>query len=1797
MQFKQINCFLKGAALFLLTLLPTAHLQAAEDGTAYAILAFSENAPRQLNHIVSFSYVGEEAATYTTVVPYTTTSTAGAYGLDAYYLASSRMDGTTEVPDKLVKVDLEKGTTTTIGALQGFSALIADMTFDHATATMYGISKVNDNQSILFTVDLTTAATKTVATLDRRFYTLAASMDGQLYGIDASGDFCLINKTNGQVTFHSNVGYQPVNFQTMEFNHLTGKIMWAANIRLTSGQMYMDYATLCELDPVTGILTQLKSLDEAQLAGLYIPGAASSAGAPAAVTGLTITPATGGADSATLTWTNPSKTFSGEPLKAITAVKIFRDDEEIASPAGQPGAVQSYTDNIDQTSGAYHTYKVYAVNAQGESAPAAITGFVGKDTPAAVTGITVTRLTPASARITWEPVTTGAHGGWTDPAVTYTVVRNPGAVEVATGLTETEYEQEPIDVSAAYSYTITAVNNCGSSEPAESEAITLGPKWGFPFSNDFSEEELAQWTVVDANADGNSWTYFNLSWAKSAGAYLNTAGFEGDDWLISREMEFDSNATYKFKMRYYASPAHTVELVVLKDADITAEVVTSTTVEFPAGWDMANVEGIFTVEEGGDYYLAIHEITGKDKSYLLIDKLEIEKLVDNNLQAALLSGSAAPIVGNTYNYTVTVKNRGSKPASNFTVKISDNLGNVLGSAVYTDALEAEQTAEIPVTIEFTADMADLTALSAVVEWAADEIASDNTTDVFPITVMPVGTPEALYIGTQAGTSNYQPFNLYSDKYGATLDIYGASEIGIKAGRITGLRYTYNSSYSSPKNVGVKIYLANTDRTKGGDGWIPEDEMTLVYDGLIDMPSGTGMELAFDFDKSFDYDGRNLAVLVATSLANAGASYYSGVYFPYYNSPLEGNKAYCYPKGYSAPTPFDFTQEGTTRYSSVVTLMVQSGGSAITGVVTDSEGAPAADAKVTVEEVHATATADENGLFKFDFIPNGVYTVSVEKFGYEPERQENVEIADEDVALTFAITKIPVYNISGKVVDPVGSPISGAAVALEGYESRATVSAEDGSFSFADVVSKPVTLSVAAPWYTAATASSDLQADWAAGNIELGYAHYTPGTPAVAEAEGGMALSWAGPDKTATLRYDNGEVFGQFGFDSSVGTIVAGNVFRTPIELTSVSWMTMVSGLPHDKMHLYIYDLDEEGNPTSTLLYSERNIENIDEEWTEHALTEPVSAPRGCLVALNYPGFHGIAIDSSSRSYPVQEQTVAYSIDYNGGEFSYVDAATVGGNLLIRAEGYLYPAENEPVATVGEARGDIPAFQAYKVMRSAGDDNWTELQESTPDTDFVDSEWATLPVGSYRYAVASVYPDGSVSEPAYSCFLFKNMEATVKLAISTNAHSASAEGATVVLSGNNGDSYNATIGAEGIAVFEDLFRQNYDLTVSLPGYATIAQTLNLGGEAVDFSYTIVLEEIIATPVNIEFGGDEQTGYLLTWNESGEIEDSFEDHEPFTIASPGEIGWQYIDGDGARTFAEADFRFPGITQPMSMMAFFPKLTEPSIYDERTASRPHSGDAELACFAGFTGSDDWFISPRLNYHCDFEFTFWARGYSQTYGEEFHVGYSTTDADKKSFTWITPVIDVPKQVWTEYSYTIPAEAKYVAINVVSSDGFILFIDDVTISSGKGFELNTAVTGPEVEYEVLLDGEVVATTDATELHLDPVGDGIHTLGIRAVYASGTSDTAELTFGDAGIGSIDATDAVSVSPNPATDYTIVNTVFEQAALYTLSGRLVASYDGTNGDRVIRLDNVGAGFYLLTVKTADGRTATVKLTVK
>lgn len=1794
-----------GIILLLASVLPGATVQAANDNKAYGILAFSAEQPSLANNVVTFDLVSDTEPVFNRAVGFYDTSTAGAYGGGYYYIATTQSSGRTEVPKSLVRVSLADGKTETVGSLTGYSHLINDMTYDWSTSTMYAISRVDESYSALYSISLTDAKSTLIATLDRKFFTLAASYSGELYAISFAGDFCKINKATGAVTLIGSTGQNPQNFQSMEFDHSTRTLWWVASTRVLnqSGTIEVPESFVATIDTATGTITRHQEFGDNQLAGLYIPSFAAADNCPAPVTAATVTAAPGGEATATLSWVNPTRTFGGDVLKAISRVEILRDGEAVGSVnSAQPGGRSSFTDVIGGDKGDSHTWRIIAYNSNGAGAAVEVSAFVGRDVPAAVSAVNVEKLGPNSVRVFWDAVSTGVNGGWTDTAgMLYDVVRNPGETTVAENLSATEWMEPGVETSGTWTYSVTAHNSIGTSDATVSDPVILGPKLGAPYVCEF--DDLGQWTAVDRNpdADGNpvgdgiTWIYYNLSWAKVAGAYMNTSQYpnyvDADDWLVSNAMELEPGATYKVTFKYICYGNHTLSFSLLKDGDVTSPLQELTSYDLTRITAPDTKEFVFTAGDGvEDCNFAFHDVAAKNNSYLLIDRIEIEKVVDHNLAATSLRGNAKPIEGNTYGYTVAVTNKGSENYDSFTVELLDGEGNVIASKAVTETLEAAASKDYIVEYSFPIGSKD-SSFRGHVSAPGDEVEADDTTAPLEITVLPMGTPEEVITGEKSGTGYYAPFDMYG-KYGASLNIYTPSDLQIQKGRITGLRVDYSNSSSDLTGAEIKVYMANTDRASTTEGWLPLDELTLVFDGTVDFPKSNEGLLDIQLDRAFEYSGSNLALYVKSSLANASKKY-AYMYQPYFETVADGDNTIYYDNDYN---DFDIPSSFNTwtHKKSVVRLMVQSAGASISGKVKDAAGEPVAGAEVSIEEIRAVTVSAEDGSYSFNFVPNDTYTLTASLFGYRQNSEVKVTVADDAMTADITLDKLPTYTVSGRVLAPDGSAVENADVSLTGYADLAMKTDASGNFSFASVVTAPETkVTVAKAWHLDKVQTADLNADWNLGDITLEFAHFMPANVSAETTDDASRITWDGPSAMSDLRYDSGTAASQIGIQSPAGTVIIGTVFRTPMTLKGASWYTTSEGGPHNSVNIYIFDLDEEGNPNGTLLYSQRAVLNTDNQWNSIDIPDGVEAPRGCFVSVNYPGFHGIGIDNSPKTNPLKENVYAFSTDYNSGDYMYLTEASLSGNLMIRCSGELYSEEG-----IHNSDEEFPSYARYNVWRAKGfgNEEWHAVSsQPVSATAFDDPSWAQAPAGVYRYAVSTVYPDGSESaKTVLPDYIARQMTGSLTLGISTNSRSGDAKGAVVSIKGDDpSDARTATVGENGIVEFNDIWRCPYSVSVSLPGYEFDAKTADLYADKDLKLEDLVLREIIAVPVNLSVSGDYEKGYRLTWNESGEIFDDFEDHDPFTMASAGEVGWQYRDADGGRTFAEQDFEFPGRTQPGSFMVFNPWMTTPSMADARSASLPYSGKQELACFAGYSGSDDWFISPRLTYHNDYTFSFYARGYSQTYGEVIRVGYSMTDTDPKSFTWLAENVDVPKQVWTEFKYTVPAGARYVAVNCVSPDGFTLFIDDVTISGGNEMPMNTAVSGPEVKYEISLDGKKLVDTEDCSYMLNP-GRGEHTAEIKAVYASGESAPAKIVFGELGVNGIQ-TDKIAVWPNPAPGYTNVRGDFSRAVLYDLSGRELRVFNGANSR--LDLGGVESGIYLLVIEPTSGKPRTVKLTVR
>jgi len=253
--------------------------------------------------------------------------------------------------------------------------------------------------------------------------------------------------------------------------------------------------------------------------------------------------------------------------------------------------------------------------------------------------------------------------------------------------------------------------------------------------------------------------------------------------------------------------------------------------------------------------------------------------------------------------------------------------------------------------------------------------------------------------------------------------------------------------------------------------------------------------------------------------------------------------------------------------------------------------------------------------------------------------------------------------------------------------------------------------------------------------------------------------------------------------------------------------------------------------------------------------------------------------------------------------------------------------------------------------------------------------------------------------------------------------------------------------------------------------------------------------------------------------GSMTDDVEGHTAFTINSPGHLPWTYYNGNPSPTWGIQNVDFPGMGEAMAYIVFKPSATTPPINHPA-----HSGTQFFACFSTMSGANNaWIISPSFTVLSNAKITFWARVLNSTYPETFKVATSTTGNAHTNFTnVISPGnVTTSSQTWVQYTYDIPNEAKYVAINCISNDQFALFIDDITIDGidvyvppacdaitnlqaeiqGTDVKLTwTAAPGTPTGYKVYDGAAVLGTVTATEYVAKNLTPGTHIFGVEALY-------------------------------------------------------------------------------------------------
>lgn len=1223
-----------------------------------------------------------------------------------------------------------------------------------------------------------------------------------------------------------------------------------------------------------------------------------------------------------------------------------------------------------------------------------------------------------------------------------------------------------------------------------------------------------------------------------------------------------------------------------------------------------------------------------------VDDITIGTFSENDLAAISIDAeSRSAVVGTTGSYTVTIRNEGPITQTDYTVKLMLQVRGG-GDDIELASLPGVEIAQGDTRVfefEWTPQNDGIARIYGKVVMDNDENSFNDRTPLLRIDVHPAGI-HPVQIGTGANPT-LLPFDFFM-RNSITQVLYYPQELGINRGLIAGLAYQ-SMHTTTLGNKHVQIWLGETDKADLTENWIDPQDFVLVFDDVIHFTEGENVVFV-PFDIPYNYQGGNL-VVQALKLDNT--SYAENQVFFRGTSSQGTNRSRRFRDHVAPIDPMNPQFEGSSLHGAFpnTTIMFFSDNwGSLSGVVSHN-GVPVEGVQLRPIGYQIIAATNANGEYVFPNLDAGNYQIEVKRIGYITDIIDVIIIAGEEVVLDINFEQMPSITVSGTITgNNAPDGLENVTITITGYDNFSTTTNADGQFSIPNVwQGHEYTITASLFGYTTIVETLTAGTTDITHNIEL-IQRLFPVTNQRAEVAGDgnkVEVTWSEPVGAVqtTFRKDAGINNGQIGFTVG-GNIfgVIGTAWREIATLERMSWFLTANGGYQTQVNVFVFALDDKGMPTNTIIYSAENVPTTVESWSEYVFSEPVYAPNGFLLALSRrQGFLSLGTSELTQEFPFYRQTHFSAFDYREtGERGFAPFETFPPRyvtLMLRAEGIsegrvgdlgtltrVSSIKQEPSSMAKELSREgvssnelltfIPStpkvkefeleprnspestieYVIYRFLDENTDESTWTILGTTSETAFVDSEWKDLPAGFYRYAIRAKYAGGHTSIARITNAIPLGMTVSFTVNITTNT-GISVNGATVTLvnQSNNTEHVYTQTATSNAVTFPAVWRGVYNISVVKRGFLTYRINdveINIDGGYI----SVELKENIIKPFNLDVVVDGANA-TLSWNQIENFFDDMESHEDFIINNIGD--YILYDGDGAFTFHFRNGYFENQGSPFAYIVFNPSRDPFFAADPHL--QPHSGNKFLASFSPISNqNDDWLIIPKRQIVDGMILNFWAKTYTPEFNlERFQVGVSTTNSDPASFTFISlgDYVEVPTE-WTEFTFDLSyyaGQKVYVAIRCVSYNAFVFMLDDIFVGI-PDFESYSH----HDNFSIFLnDTEIINDFREREFTFTNLPNGEHIAGVQAIFESGASEVATISFTiESGV-SIEVTNikVFTVSPNPVTDELNIQTeeTIIKIEMIDLTGSVIQTWHGNR--KSINIQSVPAGSYILRIHTENAIT--------
>jgi hypothetical protein len=706
-------------------------------------------------------------------------------------------------------------------------------------------------------------------------------------------------------------------------------------------------------------------------------------------------------------------------------------------------------------------------------------------------------------------------------------------------------------------------------------------------------------------------------------------------------------------------------------------------------------------------------------------------------------------------FDITLRNAGSTTlfGREYSILLKDEGGNLL--ATYGGQIIQPWEKET-ITVNYTFIELGAKKIYFEIEYADDENTVDNTSFIYMLGVVPE-TSVLAEIGSKDLPSPGIPFSPNGNTNSLGEDdltqlFYYQDEINA-AGYVYGMTYTYQNLQSSTdiKKYPLKVWISQTDRENMSAGWDDQDNLQLVFDGVVDIFPGGDNELYIPFDEPVLLNGINNVIIQNYQY---DPEWPPSIFRMYTTNTAEGPvrtigsldvfdlDPNTPPDGFFSITDYVFTR---------FVIDPANNFSAMFGTLTDSgDGEGINNASIELNQAVVNTTTNTNGDYQFQSLPFGSYEFTISSEGYESKTVE-VVLSETNQEVNISLDQLLELQVSGVVYgdNNISAPLKNVTLNLileDGTLEETTSSDANGEFTFLSVYGTfnyKIEVSMYG-YFTQMIELSPVDSNIDLGDIILEEEFISPILVGVDSDGGDPLVSWTSPKKSRKdkLGYDSGFISNSFTNEPNEN-VWLGNYFNfeEPTTLNSVEIRTDVFQNATDFVTVDVIDLaSDEVLATSEPFLIQQN--------TEQTVNIPNITVSGLIAVMvhwqdNPESTNSLAIEFSEEGmfdgavikFP-GEATTLFSSFINA-----PDGFTAAFLLRVNAL-----TEDDPVTN-----GEEVFYNVYRGVADTFPDisEWELLNQNVVvGTEFSDTVSGADPAEFYRYAIEGIYTNG-VSEVTFS----------------------------------------------------------------------------------------------------------------------------------------------------------------------------------------------------------------------------------------------------------------------------------------------------------------------------------------------------------------------------------------------------------------------------------------------------------------